>query len=720
MRTLLALMALSAALVAQREDLPPAAAHLAFRGVWLDQPGPEPVLRARGEDWKMEFAGGVATFYPRLRARAERHWPVAFRLAAAAAGAQPMRLDQPRLERGGERQVRVQHGPVTEVWDLAADHVEQSFVLASPPGPGDLVLEVECATELAPAAAAGGGLMFSAPGGGGVWCGDAVAFDAAGRRCPLGLEWRAGRMRLQVPAAFLHDAVWPVVVDPVVRTVAVASSSGVLARPRAAYDATFDVWLVVCEDEVTVTDTDILVFRLAQDGTVLDSSAVELGPGRAISPDVGAIGTNGQFLLGWLLQGSAQVARRLRNAGNASYGLQVTAPAAAALAGTSRLAIGGARTGDLALLAYTTPFFVGETVWAHAVDVHNNAGPVTSVTGGSSGVLALEIADRTGPGADWGLVAGIGNASQFFGVQAGPVVGPLTVSPMLQITPGGADSRVAGSGPWVVAAFAAASPPVVVAAHVRAGLNHAFVVDFNANLTALEGHLGPVSNRRDLALASDGCRYVYSYREDHPTTPTATVLNTIRVASLLTSSTFAFDERRAGVGRVGPEPSLCAAGATGGPAGMYLLLEAETGSPSNLSAIRYDGRQGGDLFTVVPTSCGSPFAPLIGASGLSVLGGSYVVQLARPVGVPVLLAGFPEAPPVPVCGPNPACRAGVRLPALVSMVATALPVTVPCDAGLLGMTLAFQGIDVLGPGGCPAGVFGFDLRLSDTVVATVR
>jgi hypothetical protein len=711
---------LSTTLSAQSPAPPPPSHDLAFRGVFVDQPRLAGPVFARGQSWKMTFADGRATFYPRLRAKADRHWPLAFRLVAAHAGPEDLPIGNGAAAPSGPSQVRLEHGIATEVWDLAEDHVEQSFVFAARPGAGDLRLRIECTTELPVERAASGALRFAAPDGGAVECRDAIVADAAGRTLPLELGWHAGQVILQVPDAFLRQAQWPIIVDPIVRTVAVAQTPTQFARPKASYDPGASVWLVVAEDEVTATDTDILVFRLDLDGTVLDNAAIELSSDQALSPDVGALADHGQFLIAFLNRTQSQVVRRFRDAASTAFGTATTL-AVNPMPTSALLGVGGARTGDRGLVCFTTSFATLQQVVAFTITPQNGASALANVGALFQGIIDLDVSDLGEVARGWGMVLRSTASGEFHRLIAGAHAIAPTVSPALNLNVGIAP-KIAGHGPFLIASLDAASPPAVQAIMVAEQLTGAFAVSFTANLSALENPAppSPITNRRDLALASDGCRFVYSFREDHATTPTATILSTIRQARVGLGSGFVFDESRVGLGRVGPDPSLCAAAATGGPVGAYLVLEVDSGPNSNLSATRYDGRVAGDMFTLVPGECGAPFAPLIGASGFSVLGGSYVVQLARTVGVPLLLGGFPEAAPVPTCAANLACLRGVQLPVATPVFGTAIAVTVPCAAGLLGTELAFQGVDLLGPGGCPASAFGVDFRLSDILVSVVR
>jgi hypothetical protein len=717
MRTIALLI--SAGLTAQApHDAPPRprTTDLVFRGVCIDD-GNRPDLHARGEGWKAHFGPRGAVFQPRPATRAERPWPVTFALDSIAVGGRVRRAGAAVVERTNARRVTLRREVCREVWDLAPDHVEQSFVFDHAPGRGAMSIAIACETELDGALDGAGALRFTDPDGGGVVCSDAVAHDAAGRRLPLPIGWRDGRVWLEVPAEWLASATWPVVVDPIVRVLGLPATTASYARPKAAYDAANDVWLVVVEDEVSPTDTDVLVFRLALDGTVLDSTAAELGPNRAFRPDVAGNGQSGRSLIAWFDGTAGTLVHRYRLGNDTTYGPLGLIPVNG-VGAASQLALGGCRTTGLTLMAWTQSFLQFDQCRATTVDVLNTIGPIASIGAATSGALALDISDRSGAAGDWGLVRQATIGTSFHGVRAGAVNGPLVVAAALTL-PNVGSPRVAGDGPFVAVGLDFASPPTVRGFVLTGDVTTGFSIALPANLTALEGSLAPVTDRSDLTFCGDGCRFAYSIREDHPTTPTATMLNTIRPQTG-TFATFVFDERRVGVSRVGPEPSSCMASATGGPAGACLLLEVDGSPAANLAAVRYDARTPGDPFALVPTACGVPFAPLLGAVGQSVLGGDYVVRFQRTVGAPLLLAGFPETTPPLVCAANPNCRRGVQLPAPTTVFGNQLAVTVPRQPALIGVALAFQGIDLLGPGGCPASAFGLEFRLSDTLLATVR
>lgn len=667
----------------------------------------------------MGFHGGAATLYPVGCGDRERHWPVAFELTHASCGGKPLPHAAGSADHD-DRRVRIDRGACLEVWDLAHDHVEQSFRFERPVGDGDLRLAIRCDTGRTFARGDRGELRFSRPDGSVVVCSDALAVDAVGRTLPLELGWQQDQMVLTVPATWLRAATWPVLVDPIVRVIGVATTPTTFRRPQVAFDPTANVWLIVVEDEVAATDTDVAVFRLALDGTVLDSGAIEVSPDRALSPDVGALAAHGKFLIAYRNDTTSRLVRRFCDAATFTFG----PVALTVLTGTqsSKLVrVGGAKVGDRVLVCLTEGILLVEQLLAFTVDEANVASASVQMAGGTGTHSGLEVTDLGATTGDWGVATRVAAGGRFFGVHAGSGAAAPTVSTPVTL-PGAGVPKIAGQGPFLVVATDAASPPEILATSLTANLGGSYTIAFTENLTVLENPTSssPITNRRDLTVASDGCRFVFTFREDHTNTPTVTILSTIRQVRRGFTDSFVFDERRAGSGLVGTEPVLGAAGATGGPPSTYLLVAPLSGPNSPLGAVRYDGRVGGDMFELLPHGCGAPFQPLIGATGLSVLGGAYSVRLQRTVGVPLLLGGFPEPLAVPACVGNPACLRGVQLPVPTVEAGGTITVQVPCVASMLGVRLAFQGVDLLGPGGCPVSAFGIDFRLSDTLIATVR
>ncbi|HET6205139.1 MAG TPA: hypothetical protein VFI25_20285 [Planctomycetota bacterium] len=117
----------------------------------------------------------------------------------------------------------------------------------------------------------------------------------------------------------------------------------------------------------------------------------------------------------------------------------------------------------------------------------------------------------------------------------------------------------------------------------------------------------------------------------------------------------------------------------------------------------------GGSYGFVGTGCGSlPITP----SGLPDLGQAVSFDLGGVTGAPAIWVGLPAN--VPLCPPSP-CAIGATFLALFAGSAS-LPATIPCDATLVGATLAVQGADVFAAGGCSSPV---PFTLSNTVLVTI-
>jgi len=224
-------------------------------------------LWTRGASWKMSFDASGATFIPYLGARAPRNFPLELRLASASVGGAPVAIEAAeRAVRDGDRVV-IDHGAIDEVWNLAPESAEQTFVLAARPGAGDLALRVAFATDLAPRADADGFAFENELGG--VRYGRAFAVDARGARRELATRLESGAIAIDVPASVLADAAYPLVVDPFVSAFVVDDSPSYDDYvPDIAYLATTNRYCVVMEEPFSAADHDVYWYVLEADGSI--------------------------------------------------------------------------------------------------------------------------------------------------------------------------------------------------------------------------------------------------------------------------------------------------------------------------------------------------------------------------------------------------------------------------------------------------------------------
>jgi hypothetical protein len=186
-------------------------------------------LWASGPDYKASFHDGFA-FYPVLGPRYPRNLPLCWRTASVRAGGVEVALQLDASAEHSDWQVRFRRGAMTEVYDLRAEGVEQSFVFAAPVGaPGDLVIRGAVATELRAERVEEQAVALDfrdAEGAAIVRYGNAAVFDAAGRTAPVLTSWDGSAIELLVPGDWLAGARYPVTVDPLTSAVVVSNWGG--------------------------------------------------------------------------------------------------------------------------------------------------------------------------------------------------------------------------------------------------------------------------------------------------------------------------------------------------------------------------------------------------------------------------------------------------------------------------------------------------------------
>lgn len=217
-------------------------------GHWAHAPG-----------WKAHADGRALLFVPFLGSGAPSNQPLRLELADVRIAGTRLPVTAGTVARTEQRWT-VARGACREHFDLQLGGVEQSWEFAELPTRGELRLQLAVTTSLR-GEDLGEDLVFTGPRGG-VRYGAAVAIDAAGRRCPLALDLRGDRIELVVPAAFVADAVLPLVVDPLASTVLVSATQAYQGNASIAFDYSTQEFLVVWENAFSATDLDVWAQRL--------------------------------------------------------------------------------------------------------------------------------------------------------------------------------------------------------------------------------------------------------------------------------------------------------------------------------------------------------------------------------------------------------------------------------------------------------------------------
>lgn len=204
-----------------------------------------------------------------------------------AAAASEARLDGASLV--------AERGPVVERYVASLDSIEQTFVFEEPLQ-GSIAVEVGIDCELERTLRKDG--VTFAHGSEGTHVSHAFAVDADGWRLPLDIDHNEGGYRIEVPAAFVDAARFPLTIDPVISTFTVDDYTAELRSPRIAWDSMTDTYLAIYE-EITPTYHRSYWRHFDASGTILDESYFSLSTTDSIvSTDVVAGEGNGTFLIG--------------------------------------------------------------------------------------------------------------------------------------------------------------------------------------------------------------------------------------------------------------------------------------------------------------------------------------------------------------------------------------------------------------------------------------
>ncbi|QDV09889.1 hypothetical protein Poly30_54500 [Planctomycetes bacterium Poly30] len=292
----------------------------------LDEPG-DGRTWARGPRWKASFGAEGLTYIPFFGSDAPQNYPVVLNLSDVTIASEPLWLESRERSRLGES-VTLDRGSMSEVYHVARDTVEQTFVFKELPVRGELVLEVDVQTELQMAAKDGGFTFSNALGE--VRYGAATAIDAEGRSLTLLQESTASGFRIVVPADFVSQAKLPLVVDPILDTFSVTNDTRRQSDMDVAYDPANTKYQIVYSEFQSATDLDVIAISYSAIlGSVLQVAAIDVSSSSWTMPRNASSYEEEQFLcvsLVGLGVGSRSVWGRTRDAdtGNGSPQFQIS------------------------------------------------------------------------------------------------------------------------------------------------------------------------------------------------------------------------------------------------------------------------------------------------------------------------------------------------------------------------------------------------------------
>lgn len=258
-------------------------------------------LTAIGDHYKATFRAGELEFTPLLGRQAPRNLPLGLQVTHCSRG-EPVAVGPAALSHGALLATFVRP-ELTERLEVRADGIKQSFVFDRlPPGSGDLVVRCRVRSELKPEVAhSADGLRFLHPSLGGVGIGQVLGLDADGRSCDGSLRCDGDHLDFVLPAAFVQQARLPLVLDPLLSSIVVTSSTLADSAPDVApLPAPVDAYLVVWQRAVSATDSDIRGQRVGGNGALLGPlMMLETSSQNAVDPTVAASPTTGRWLVAW-------------------------------------------------------------------------------------------------------------------------------------------------------------------------------------------------------------------------------------------------------------------------------------------------------------------------------------------------------------------------------------------------------------------------------------
>lgn len=231
-------------------------------------------LWGAGPDYRVRFAPEGAHFTPALGSGAERTAALRLSTLHADRGGERLFVAQPVAPQGEGRRAQYARGlGVEERWEVGREGVELSYVFPTQPaGEGDLVVSLALDGEFVARAtgAVSDGLELWLEDFGGVRIGAVTGVDASGARVAGSMHYADGRLELSLPHAFVEQASYPLVLDPIVSGVINPTFSSIYddADPDVAYDDTNEVYLVCWERHFAATDVDVRGARVSADGSL--------------------------------------------------------------------------------------------------------------------------------------------------------------------------------------------------------------------------------------------------------------------------------------------------------------------------------------------------------------------------------------------------------------------------------------------------------------------
>ncbi|MCA8952273.1 MAG: hypothetical protein KDE27_22370, partial [Planctomycetes bacterium] len=275
------LSSLCLAAAAAGQDLDLSEQRVPIHSAEADPVGGAYGIWAAGSNYKTSFHGAM-TFVPFCGRGVDENRTLSWRTESVRVGEVELTSGIRGMRPVGDYRFEYDLGGVVEAYDVRAEGLEQTFVISRRPAAGgDLVVTgaIEGNVTATNREAMHGAVLFAdATGNGVIGYGAATAFDALGNTVPVTTAVADGRIELRLAGSWLEQAVFPVVVDPLLsnQLFDVGNDAKDVDVYRDGEQLASNVW-VVYSVYASATDVDIYVRRF------LDGFS---GPGATVFSDL--------------------------------------------------------------------------------------------------------------------------------------------------------------------------------------------------------------------------------------------------------------------------------------------------------------------------------------------------------------------------------------------------------------------------------------------------
>ncbi len=677
-----------------------------------------------GPQYKMIVGGEQSLFIPVLGNKAPRNLPLKFGTPTLRVGKSVVTGTRgtPRLD---DLQASVDHGAFTSVYDLAVDHVEQSFVIDELPVRGELTLRVPLTSELA-SRTVGEGLVFDIPGFGSIAYGGATIRDGAGRNVNSASEVVDGAIEIRVPASFVESAALPIVIDPLISpTLDVDETTSACSHPDIAYDGVHDMFLVVFERANSATEHDIFGNRvIASNGSVLSLSAVDTTQNNTKDPGVANSDLNQNFLVVWHkepdgLFDDIQIRGALMTSGGpAGSSFEISNGSD----NESHPVVGGSNAGFLVAWQENPALGGGgENISAREVSGAATMGPKLSVISNSADEVNPAINKHTLNGR-WMVAYEVVNSSTDHDIRGAVYDGSSFITTQTSVA-------VSAAANDLLPTVAALPEGKFLVGWQRNNPDTGSGVDSDVLVRGFSAFgIGDVStfNLSDLEFPGDNAT-------DQTKPILAASLNRAVLAYFTTFSgikitTFKYDSNgpvllEKGMNLLaGISETDCAIASRGNATDfdrMLIAAEESSSAAHDITGQFLDTNTAGGA-TIVQTGCGGALEPILTpnpGNSKPILCEDFTITLQN-FQQALLVIGLPAS--IPLCAGQGGCSLGAT-PTLIQPFANGtFTFTLPCDPTLFDFPIAMTGVSIIAPTStstaCGPPKFAQTFRTSDTIV----